>query len=297
MTTLTEIKPKFDVYQMATDRIINLIETSQTLVWRKTWKDSNLQRTEFAKNLTTMQEYNGINRLLLNLAGFEIPYFITFNQCRDLGGNVKKGAKSLPVFFFSHGEKMNEQGENEKFGFWKYYNVFNVQDCEGLKYPTPEIIAPGEETQTIIKNGKIGICESIVENYKDCPAIVSKTQSRCYYSVNEDFVSMPDLEIFNDSESYYATLFHELAHSTGNEKRLNRDMKNGFGSDKYAKEELIAEFTASFLCDYTGINNAPLDENCAAYLQNWVKRFKEDKKLLLSSASMAQRAADYILSK
>ena len=117
-----------------------------------------------------------------------------------------------------------------------------------------------------------------------------------YYPI-QDLVTMPDLQLFDSSEEYYSTFFHELAHSTGHLSRLNRNEVAGvnfFGSHDYSKEELVAEMTAAFLCGETGILPATI-ENSAAYLQSWATKFKEDKKMVVYAAAAAQKAADFIL--
>ena len=108
---------------------------------------------------------------------------------------------------------------------------------------------------------------------------------------------MPARERFSRSEEYHATLFHELVHSTGHESRLNRATLNeqaGFGSDPYCKEELIAEIGAAFLCGHAEIAERTID-NSAAYVAEWLKRMKDDKKLIVHAAAQAQRAADFLL--
>jgi antirestriction protein ArdC len=122
---------------------------------------------------------------------------------------------------------------------------------------------------------------------------------KAWYSPNSDSVGMPARSLFHSSEEYYCTLFHELAHSTGHAKRLHRDNFDNpvsFGSESYSKEELIAEMTAAMLCGITGIEQKTL-ENSAAYLKTWIARLKSDSRLLVSAASHAQKAADFIQGK
>ena len=120
---------------------------------------------------------------------------------------------------------------------------------------------------------------------------------RAYYSLMSDQVTMPAKNLFVNDEAYYTTLFHELAHSTGHEKRLNRKElleHDGFGGENYSKEELTAEFAAAFLSGITGIQPATIN-NSTAYIQGWLKSLKDDKKLLLTAANQAQKASDFIL--
>lgn len=143
-------------------------------------------------------------------------------------------------------------------------------------------------------NNPIEQAENIVKNMPNKPEIIHNSQTAFYLPVN-DVVNMPKFNKFVNSESYYSTLFHELVHSTGNEKRLNRHVKSYFGSMAYASEELVAEIGAAFLCNLCGINNTI--ENSAAYIDSWRKRISEDKQLVVRAASAAQKASDYILGK
>src|SRR5258708_8641817 len=122
---------------------------------------------------------------------------------------------------------------------------------------------------------------------------------KAWYSPSSDVVGMPARSLFHSSEEYYATEFHELAHSTGHAKRLHRenfDNPGSFGSESYSKEELIAEMTAAMLCGIAGIEQNTL-ENSAAYLKTWIARLKSDSRLLVSAASQAHKAADFIQGK
>ncbi len=119
---------------------------------------------------------------------------------------------------------------------------------------------------------------------------------RAWYRPSTDSVGMPSRDLFHSSEEYYSTLFHELTHSTGHASRVGREgieQLNTFGSESYSKEELIAEMGAAMLCGVTGISPATIP-NSAAYLQCWITRLRGDSKLLVSAASAAQKAADYI---
>ncbi|MGD0283227.1 MAG: zincin-like metallopeptidase domain-containing protein, partial [Dissulfurispiraceae bacterium] len=172
----------------------------------------------------------------------------------------------------------------------RYYNVFNAEQCEGLK-----IEAIGTEEREF---APIEICMATVAAMPNSPEIKHGDQ-KAYYVPTMDYVNMPKPETFASAEEYYSVLFHELTHSTGHRSRLNRKgitVNNGFGSADYGKEELIAEMGAAFLCGCTGIENRTLD-NSAAYVQGWIKAIKEDKRIVITAAAAAQKAADYILNK
>ena len=121
--------------------------------------------------------------------------------------------------------------------------------------------------------------------------------TQAYYAPRQDMVGMPERKRFTTEDGYHATLFHELVHSTGHEKRLKRQSiteRNGFGSDPYCKEELIAELGSAFLCGQAGIVERTIDGS-AAYLEGWLKQLKSDKTLIVYAAAQAQKAADFIL--
>jgi antirestriction protein ArdC len=129
------------------------------------------------------------------------------------------------------------------------------------------------------------------------PPIVKHGMAQAFYSPREDCVGMPERERFDDEASYFATLFHELIHATGSEKRLKRASlteRNGFGSNPYCKEELIAELGSAFLCGYADIVDRTID-NSAAYVEGWLKQFQNDRTLIVYAAAQAQKAADFIL--
>jgi antirestriction protein ArdC len=121
--------------------------------------------------------------------------------------------------------------------------------------------------------------------------------TQAYYAPRSDIVGMPEVKRFKTEVAYHASLFHELVHSTGHERRLKRQSimeRNGFGSDPYCKEELIAELGSAFLCGQSGIVERTIDSS-AAYLDGWLKRLKQDKTLIVYAAAQAQKAADFIL--
>jgi antirestriction protein ArdC len=187
----------------------------------------------------------------------------------------------------------SKDDEDRKFPMIQYTRVYNLSQVV-LPDEAMEKLVPKVEERTV---NKIEACEDVVKNYKDIPEI-NHGGDRAYYAPLFDKVQMPPQIDFENDECYYSVLFHELAHSTGAPKRLNRFSANDsniFGSEKYSKEELVAEMTASFLCAETGIGN-DLIENTASYIQGWMKAIKEgDKNFVINAASKAQRAADFIL--
>jgi antirestriction protein ArdC len=148
-----------------------------------------------------------------------------------------------------------------------------------------------------IEFSPIDEAEKIISGYKNCPKIVNSGDRACYVP-SEDEINMPKQDTFVSSEYYYQVLFHEAVHSTGHKSRLCRvgvTSAAAFGDDIYSQEELVAEFGASFLSGFAGINSEKMLDNSAAYIQGWKKYIREDKKGVVFAASSAQKACDHIL--
>jgi antirestriction protein ArdC len=270
-----------NIYEQITERITGLLEKG-TIPWRKPWK----VQTGLPRNLVSKKCYRGINTLLLHAMNYESPFWLTYRQAQEFGGNVRKGEKSCPVVFWKQlAIEDKESGETEKIPLMRFYSVFNVAQCEGLK----NISAP-METSAPTKP------DEILAAMPQRPEI-KHGMAKAFYSPSADSVAMPNRERFETEAGYFSVLFHELIHSTGHASRLNRPTlteSQGFGSDPYCKEELIAEMGAAFLCGQAGIAEQTLD-NSAAYVQNWLTALQNDKKLIVQAAGQAQRAADFIL--
>jgi antirestriction protein ArdC len=293
---------KKTVYDIVTDKIISIIEKEEKLIWRPTFK-----RYGLAKNFVSGNNYQGINMLLLNFAtSHEVPYYLTMKQANKLGGSVKKGSKPEMVVNYNISYKnadkktitkeeyqqLKDKGEKVNiFKSLRYYNVFNITDTEGIKYKLPEL--------KIYDNQIIKTCEKVVSQMPQRPKIIHEKATRAYYTLNKDYVNIPKIELHESSEDYYNTLFHELVHSTGHPKRINRSTittLSQFGDITYSEEELVAELGASFLAAYTGIDRESLMKNNAAYLKGWVSKFRDNKKMILKAAAEAQKAVNWIVS-
>ena len=276
------------VYEIVTEKIIKQLE-SGVAPWRKPWT------CQTPANLVTQKEYRGLNVFTLASQGFPSRFWLTFNQATKLGGRIRKGEKSSPVIFWNIGEDRETimpdgTKETSRPFLLRYYSVFNLAQTEGIDLPASVL----QETRT---NNPIETCEQIIVNVPNPPAF--EQSDKAWYSPSSDAVGMPARGLFYSSEEYYSTLFHELAHSTGHAKRLHRDNFDNpvsFGLDSYSKEELIAEMTAAMLCGIAGVEQKTL-ENSATYLKTWIARLKSDSRLLLSAASQAQKAADFIQAK
>lgn len=276
-----------NVYEIITARIVEKLEQGE-IPWKKSWS----AQTQAPRNLFSGNLYSGINVFILLSARYQSPYWLTFRQATERGGSVRKGEKGYPVVFWSKTEKENQEtGEVKEVGFLRYYTVFNVAQIDGLKdIPTVEVhqIQEGAE--------QFDLAEQIVATMSLRPEI-RHGFTRAFYSPADDSVSMPNKKAFTGGAEYYSTLFHELAHATGHESRLNRHqtIKNhSFGSQDYSKEELVAEFGSAFLCAEAGISPAVI-ENQTAYIQGLLKALKNDNKLLINAAAQAQKAADFIM--
>jgi antirestriction protein ArdC len=277
---------KVTTYDIVTEKITKRLEQGD-IPWKKPWKP------QLPRNLITNKPYQGINLLLLGSEDYANPYWLTFKQAQEKRGHVKKGEKGSLITFWKVTEKELEEKEGEKIQgkelqfLLRYYTVFNLEQCEGIESPPL-----GEPINPIQK------CEEIVSGYKTIPDIRINTRDKAFYAPKGDFISLQPTHTFKSASGYYATLFHEMTHSTGHEKRLKRfnsqDFHSPFGCEDYSKEELIAELGSAYLCAEAGIDNSEL-ENSAAYIQSWLKALKNDKRLIISAGSHAARAARYIL--
>lgn len=292
---------KIDIYQAVTDRILESLDKG-TVPWRHPITRGNGEASGgWPKSLSSGKQYRGINIFLLAMTswakGYESDYWLTYKQAKERGGQVRKGEKSsLVVFWKRYATKDKETGEEKVVPVIRHYNVFNAEQCEGIKAPDSSSGggAVGEEDR--VEFEPIAACERVVEGYKGGP-VISTGGSQAFYAPMTDSVQIPASERFVDRERYYATLFHELVHSTGHSSRLDRGLDKKlapFGSADYSKEELIAEMGAAFLAASTGIS-PPTIEQSAAYINNWRQKLRGDKKLIIKAAGAGQRAADHIL--
>ena len=273
---------KLDVYEMVTNRIIDLLEAG-TVPWQKPWTEAGVPM-----NLISKRSYRGINLWLLLSLNYEHNLFLTWDQLKKIGGSVNKDEHGHVVVFWKSIKK-EEEKESKAVHMLRYYKVFNIAQCRDIPaHLIPELVN--------LTSDPILEAEAIVNCMPDSPLLIFKGK-QAYYDVSKDHIVLPQLKSFKTSEAYYSTLFHELVHSTGAEKRLGRktitEMAE-FGSDPYSIEELIAELGASYLNSYTGILEKGI-ENSVAYLQGWLTKLKNDKRFIISASGQAQKAVDFIL--
>ena len=280
------------INEMITQRMIDRITELGELPWRKPWASVSM----WPCNLKTKKRYRGVNVFLLQSMGYASPYFLTMKQANELGGRIRRGEKAVPVVFWKLFEAEDKTApkddpKSRRHAMLRYYHVFNVAQCVGIsECKIPSLNLPSRSVSPI------EAAEEVVRDMPNPPKIASG-MSQAAYTPPTDTVIMPKQEWFSSDEHYYATLYHELAHSTGHESRLARKSitsPSGFGTDLYSREELTAEMTAAFLCGHTGILST-VEDNAAAYLMGWLTRLHEDSSLLISAGGQAQRAYDYIV--
>lgn len=183
---------------------------------------------------------------------------------------------------------VREDDRPARVPFVRWANVFNLDQTEGIE--APKIEAAQNIAQPLEQ------AASIVENANLCP--IHHAGFSAVYSPKEDEIRLPAPATFRSMEDYYQTLFHEMIHATGHEKRLNREgitQPVKFGSERYSKEELVAELGAAFLSNEAGILDQVQFDNSAAYLNSWIQKLENDPKIIVSAASQAQRSADFVL--
>lgn len=274
---------KKDMYAIINNMIMEKLKNGK-MPWKQTWSNFGP-----ARNYVSQKPYRGINALILNNTEFEYPLFLSFLQAKELGGNIKRGSKSIEVIYWKTLEFENDE-KMTRIPFLRYYNVFNIECVEGIKL----------KLLTKYVNDSIEQCESIINEIPSKP-IIEHGGDEPHYNWKEDKIKVPYRDNFIHSDEYYATLFHELAHSTGHETRLNREtcMKPAaYGSRDYCKEELVAEIATCFLCGEAGIANNTID-NSSAYIKFWLEcltyLLREDDKAFVRASAQAQRATDFIL--
>ena len=295
-------RERFDAYAAITERIIEQMERGVV-----PWQSPSIARVGFPRNFATGKLYHGINVFLLGSQEFQSPHFLTFLQAKELGGHVRKGEKGFPVVKVGTWVKETERGPEsgdeaaegpEKRRFLKLYTVFNACQIEGITF----LEVPKCETFT--ESAMANNARRIVTEMPRPPVINEGRKSFPHYVPETDTVEVPSRETFRAEWRFFKTLFHELAHSTGHESRLNRRSltenrgRYAVGDERktYCLEELVAEMTAAFLGASAGIIEDEF-ENSAAYLQGWLEvlRVKDHRTWLVKSGSEAQKAAEYIL--
>lgn len=281
------------IYEQMTERIISALE-SGVIPWKKEWRTSG-KTSGLPFNLASGKAYRGVNVWSLLCSGYASQGWATYKQAQELGYQVRKGEKSSLVIFWKFPSTAELLKRPDAAPFARAYNVFNVEQLDGVP-----VALPFDDSDSTFN--PIEECELLTAKYMasaNHPSL-SHGGDRAYFRPSRDHVQMPERHTFNSEGGYYATLFHEFAHSTGVKSRCDRaelQAMSGFGDDEYSREELTAEFCSAFLCAETGCSNEERIGNAVAYIQCWLKRLKNDKRMAIEAAQRAQRAADFILAR
>jgi antirestriction protein ArdC len=278
-----------DVKAQINERIIKALSEGK-IPWLKPWTENG------PRNLFSGRAYTGLNRLILGLSPYPLPFWATYRQYRAAGLQVQFGEHGYGIIYAGRtvktDTKTDENGEEtesrKQIRFLKAFVVFNVAQTDyqekGYKLPDQK------------ENPHLLGCDTIIQDYTGRESIRIAGGSRAAYSPQMDIITCPEIGQFRTSEHYYATMFHECIHSTG--PRLDRFKKTDsvcFGSDTYGREELVAEIGSAYLAALTGIDSTAIIQNQAAYLQNWATAIKADADLVMYAAGRAEKAADFMI--
>ena len=276
-----------DVYQAVTNQIIAALEAS-TPPWICPWQGGDTDTAP--ANLSTRRRYRGINVLLLNLQlmlrGYGSNRWLTFQQARSLGACVRKGEHGTPIVFFKIHELGNvtePDAAKQVVPLLRTFTVFNAAQV----YNLPPALTPAIEPCSAWHASEAA--ERILEESR---ARIRHGGARAFYMPSEDVIQLPPRTSFTHAADYYATALHELTHWTGHPDRCNRVLGRRHGIDAYAFEELVAEMGAAFLTNHCRVPGRLQHES---YIASWLAALRNDKRLIFSAASLAQRAADYLL--
>lgn len=282
-----------DLYARVTDAIVQELERG-VRPWLKPWNAEHAAGRISRPLRHNGQPYQGINILMLwgsaELAGFSSPFWLTFQQAKQLGGFVRKGEHGSPVVYastFKRTETTEEGAEvDAEIPFLKEYTVFNANQVEGLPEHFYQLAEPPK-----VEMERIEQAEAFFAATK---ADIRTGGTKAYYAIGEDYIQMPPFECFRDAESHAATLAHELTHWTRHPSRLDRDLgRKRWGDAGYAMEELVAELGSAFLCADLRITPEVRDDH-ASYIGSWLEVLKQDKRAIFSAASHASRAVDFL---
>lgn len=296
MTRLIETsrpQAKTDLYARVTNAIVADLENG-VRPWTKPWSAEHLAGRISRPRRSTGEAYSGINVILLwaeaVAQGYTAPIWITFRQALALGGHVRKGEHGATVVYANRISR-TETGEDgqdieRQVPFLKAYTVFNVDQVEGLPAHFHAVAEPKLDPVQRITHAD-GFFAAL-------GAEIRHGGDQAYYAVHPDYVQMPPFECFADPEAYYATLAHESTHWTRHPTRLDRDFgRKRWGDEGYAREELVAELGAAFLCADLGLELTPRADH-ASYIASWLAALKDDRRFIFTAAAHAQRAVDFL---
>lgn len=289
-----------NLYSQITNEIVKQLEAG-IVPWQKPWQNGTFMG---CVSHTSGKPYSLLNQWLLNYRSGE---YLTYKQIQAEGGRVKAGEKANIVVFWHFVEKTeleavcDENGDEietreivtNRYPVLKSYHVFHIDQCEGI---APKFNNEAKKNE----HEPIEVADEITKEYveREGLKLEIKNTDRAFYSPMLDRVEVPELAQYEIKEEFYSTLFHELTHSTGHAKRLNRDTLTklaAFGDETYSKEELVAEIGAAFACQMVGIDCKKAFTNSVAYIQGWLRALKGDNKLVIAAAAKAEQAVNYIM--
>lgn len=276
-----------DIYKEITDSIVAELERG-ALPWLKPWRNiGGGIDTGMPCNAVSNRSYSGVNVFILwggaMSKGYATGRWLTYKQATECGGFVRKGEHGQTIIFMKKIAKKAKADEKaESFSLMRSYTVFNVAQCDGL----PAKIIEGKPLPAA------PILDSMFTSFVDAThASIHHGGDKACFIPSLDAIHMPPIAAFKDTDSYKATLAHELSHWSGHESRLNRNFSGRFGDSSYAFEELIAEISSAFLCANFGIK---AELRHAGYIEHWLKVLKGDNRAIFTTASQASKAADHL---
>lgn len=292
---------KFDAYQMVTDRVCALLEQG-VAPWQKPWQTV----LDCGWSGQTGNPYSILNQMLLldpkkkyktsqEMTDDIKGEWLSFNQVKERGGNVKKGEHGRKVVFFKMLPVKDEDGnvdEDKHIPFLTVTTVFHIRQCENVEQ---KFHTDMNERYEFTQNHT---AENVSADYirRSGVKLTVFESDKAFYRPSTDEVFIPAPEQFKRSEEYYSTLFHELTHSTGHPSRLNRVNGNQFfGNENYSLEELVAEIGSASILATVGLETRNSLNNSASYIGNWLKALKNDKTMIVKAAGRAEKAVKMIL--
>lgn len=299
--------------QRLVDTIMANLKNNKSL-WRQGWQVAGAPISAISG-----KRYNGVNRLFLSIATMERGYsdnrWLTYNQMKEKGWEFKRDGENnslgknagVSIEYFSFYDKATKQKfdkhtldgmtEAERDDYMdenvialrKYYCVFNGDVIEGI---------PKREKREIDRSGENKRAEGILQYWSDNESKIIYGGDEAFYRPSTDEIHLPERNAFVDLPEFYSTALHEVGHSTGHEKRLNRDLSGGFGSEKYAEEELRAEIASMFLEQDLGIEAGEKHiQNNSAYIQAWHDKIKDDPNILFRAITDAEKITQFVIAK
>jgi antirestriction protein ArdC len=279
---------KRDLYAEVSARIVAELEAGAP-PWVKPWSATPGANTPC--NAVSNRPYSGCNVVMLwmtQAVGYRTPRFLTFKQALELGGNVRKGEHGTKVYFVKQLHVRDESAADSSgmriVPMMREYTVFNVAQCENL----PDSIISGKPMRVRNPDTRDELADAFLHS---TGADIREGHGEAFYVPSRNFISMSAFAGFNGADHFYNVAFHELTHWSGHNSRLDRDLKNRFGSRNYAAEELIAELGAAFLCAEFGFDG---DVRNAGYIRSWIELLKADKRAFFTACSRASKAADFL---